>query len=466
MRAGWLLGDAVNLLEGLAPWLAGDNAGVVLGASVAGAAALTGYALLRRRVRSARLAGELRSEALRLKEDLRTRLAEQPALLADAPAGAPTIGAREAFEGDIEAAAASVLAEAGGRRGKAKQILRHRLNGHGGASRLNGSEAGTWRQLGALSLLDSTQDALIAYTRAADLSPDDAELQMLLGVLALRAGKLEAAEAAFRRQMRLAEDHNDEEAHYRGNAMLGDVLGAKGETDEALTAYEQAQRGILALTERQPQNPRWRRDLSMTHDRIGDVLLSKGELALALESYRASLALVKALAEAHTLDADLQRDLSIGYERVAEVLEKQGDLENALTNGRAGLAIAAALAERFDKRVDWQWDLSVSHDRLGDILAAKGKTAEALRHYGKSLAIAEVLVERCPGNVAWQRDLAASYHKAGLLEAAEGDDAKARQHLEKGRTIIRRLVRIAAHQAQWRADLARFDAALRSVPVA
>jgi tetratricopeptide (TPR) repeat protein len=466
MRGGWLLGDAVNLLAGLVPWLSGDNAGVFLGACSLAALALTGVVVLRRRMRRARLAGELRSEALRLKEDLRTRLAEQPALLADAPAGAPTIGAREAFEGDIAAAAASVLAEAGGRRGKAKQILRHRLNGNGGHSRLNGSEAGYWRQLGALSLLDSTQDALTAYTRAADLSPDDAELQMLLGVLALRADKLDAAEVAFRRQILLADRNRDEEAHYRGTAMLGDVLTARGEADEAVAAYEQAQREILALGERQPQNPRWQRDLSMTHDRIGDVLLSKGELALALESYRASLGLVKTLAEAQPLDADLQRDLSVGYERIAEVLEKQGDLDGALTNARQGLSLAGALAERFDKRADWQWDLSVSLDRVGDILAAKGKTAEALRHYGKSLAIAEVLVERCPGNVAWQRDLAVSYHKAGLLEAAEGDDAKAREHLEKGRAIIRRLVRIAAHQAQWHADLARFDEALRSVPIA
>ena len=71
------------------------------------------------------------------------------------------MGASEAFEGDIEAAARTVLQEAGGRRAKAKELLRRRTNGNGAANgKLNGSEVGYWRQLGALSLLDNTQDAL------------------------------------------------------------------------------------------------------------------------------------------------------------------------------------------------------------------------------------------------------------------------------------------------------------------
>jgi hypothetical protein len=82
-----------------------------------------------------------------------------------------------------------VLAEAGGRQAGAKHLLRKRLRGNGaGNGKLNGSEVSYWRQLGALSLLDNTQDALAAYSRAADLAPDDPQVHMQLGVLALRAG--------------------------------------------------------------------------------------------------------------------------------------------------------------------------------------------------------------------------------------------------------------------------------------
>ena len=137
-----------------------------------------------------------------LKEQLRLRLSEPAILNANGIGAAPTMGASEAFEGDIEAAARSVLHEAGGNRAKAKELLRRRTNGHGAANgKLNGSEAGYWRQLGALSLLDNTQDALAAYGRAADLAPTDAETQMLAGVLNLRTGNLAAAENAFRRQI-------------------------------------------------------------------------------------------------------------------------------------------------------------------------------------------------------------------------------------------------------------------------
>ena len=100
--------------------------------------------LLRWRRRASPRSQHARDETALLKGELRQRLAETGALLADGISGAPTMGASEAFEGDIEAAARSVLPEAGGQRAKAKELLRLRLrlNGHGAASgKLNGSEA-------------------------------------------------------------------------------------------------------------------------------------------------------------------------------------------------------------------------------------------------------------------------------------------------------------------------------------
>src|SRR6185369_3960847 len=126
------------------------------------------------------------------------------------------------------------------------------------AGTLNGSEVGYWRQLGALSLLDSVSDALPAYVRAADLAPENAEAQMLAGVLFLRAGNLAAAEAAFRRQIKLGNAGNGSTdgglARYRGHTMLGDVLAAREEPTEAMAAYAEAQREVKALLERDKEN--------------------------------------------------------------------------------------------------------------------------------------------------------------------------------------------------------------------
>ena len=94
------------------------------------------------------------------------------------------MGASEAFRANIQAVARTVAGD-GGHRAKAKDLLRRRMDGNGAdTAALNGSAVAYWRrQLGALSLLDNSPDALRAYTQAAELAPKDAEAQMLVGVL-------------------------------------------------------------------------------------------------------------------------------------------------------------------------------------------------------------------------------------------------------------------------------------------
>src|SRR5262249_59878337 len=117
-----------------------------------------------------------------------------------------------------------------------------RMSGRGAAqAQLTGREVYSGRRLGGLGLLDGPADAVPAYAKAADLAPENAEAQMLAGVLHLRAGNLAAAEAAFRRQIELGNKGNGNMdaglARYRGHTMLGDVLAAREEPDEAMAAY-------------------------------------------------------------------------------------------------------------------------------------------------------------------------------------------------------------------------------------
>jgi tetratricopeptide (TPR) repeat protein len=420
-------------------------------------------ALLRRRRRRAllRADGPPCDGREELKAQLRRRLAEPAALLRPA-IGGPTMGARQAFEGDIDAAAETVLAEAGGRRAKAKQLLRRKVDNGAANGKLNG-QVGYWRQLGALSLIDSTGEALAAYSRAADLAPDDPEGQMLLGVLSLRAGKLDAAEAAFRRQIRLGSGAEGGAARYRGGTMLGDVHAAREALDEALAAYQDAQREVLALLEHDGENAALQRDLSVTCDRIGDVLLAKGDIDGALKSFRDGLEIAEVLAARDPANAGWQHDLCVSHDRIGEILSRQGDLDAAFDSYRQGFAIAERLARREPDRFDWQWDLSESYDRIGDVLMAQGRTEEALEQYRRGLSVAAAAAARDAGNMQWQRELAASYHKVGSIEAARLNSAEARDLLENGRAIIARLERIASYQAQWRSDLSRFDEALRTL---
>jgi tetratricopeptide (TPR) repeat protein len=469
MEFGWLLQGAVKLIGQLPSWL-GDSRPDALAVLAGGVLILLGAViLLRRRRQVVRVQIEkARDQAALLKDRLRQRLSEPASLFANGINTAPTMGACEAFEGDLEAVARTVMVEAGWHRAKAKHLLHKRLNGHGAPNgKLNGSEVGYWRQLGALSLLDGgVADALPAYARAADLAPENAEAQMLAGVLYLRAGNLDAAEAAFRRQIELGNKGNGSTdaglARYRGNTMLGDVLAAKEEHDEAMAAYMQAQREVKTLLERGAEHVGLKRDLSVTYDRIGETHAAKGALDAAIESYRHSVEIAEDLAKHDAQSTVWQHDLSVSYDRIGDLLDKKGDRESALVNFRKSLEIAKALTLRDPDNVQWQWDLSASHDRIGDALIDQGKLDDALVSYRRGLEIAETLARRDPSHAGWQRDLAVSYHKIGSIEAIH-DPGEARELLEKGRAIIDRLAQIAAYQAQWRSDLSRFDEVLKTL---
>jgi len=459
-----------------APWL---GMGVAITCVVLAALLLTVRAEMRRRrlrqrAREAELARKVDREAQSLLIDLRQRLWEPPKLFDDHLNGAPTMGAQQAFESDIRRAAESILREAGGERRKAREILRQRLAETGEpkqaekpACASSADIAGIWRQLGALSLVDGSRDAMAAYARAVDLAPESAEGHMQLGVLQLRSGRLEAAEQSFQRQIALSHSPELAVLRYRGRTMLGDVYAARHETGPALAAYRAAQAELEALRSACPPEEQraLMRDLSVTLDRIGDILQDQGQHDEALVVYGQGLTIAEQLARAdghHNLD--LYHDLSVSHERIGDLLEKRGDLAGAYRHFKKSLALTRALVKRTPENRMWTWDLSTSYERLADVLHAQGHRAQALRTYRRGLAIAEGLVAGSSMSEAtFQRDLAVSYHKIGSLEAVRGNASEARELLEKGRAIIAQLDRIARHQAQWRSDLSKFDAALKTL---
>ncbi|MCH9807784.1 MAG: tetratricopeptide repeat-containing protein, partial [Alphaproteobacteria bacterium] len=86
----------------------------------------------------------------------------------------------------------------------------------------------------------------------------------------------------------------------------------------ALKSYQASLAIRERLSQSDPGNAGWQRDLSVSHDRVGDVEKTQGNLSAALKSYQASLAIRERLSQSDPGNAGWQRDLWVSYWKLAE----------------------------------------------------------------------------------------------------------------------------------------------------
>jgi tetratricopeptide (TPR) repeat protein len=191
--------------------------------------------------------------------------------------------------------ALAALAE--GQTEQAEQIFAEivaRKAAEGAAANREAAEAA--RHLGALAYLDDTRKAIEAYQTATRLDPDDTWSWILLGRLYQRAGNLASAEQAFQKARDVAERSGNGRDDMAADHGLGDVRVARGDLSGAAAAYEAGLAAAKQRAAQDPSNTEWRRDLSVTFDRIGDVQRARGNLEAALQAYQDGLAIREQLA--------------------------------------------------------------------------------------------------------------------------------------------------------------------------
>ena len=248
----------------------------------------------------------------------------------------------------------------------------------------------------------------------------------------------------------LPQNASEAKAYYL--SLAGDKWLTFGSLANANADYQASLAVAERLAKADPGNAEWRRDLSVSHDKIGDVRQAQGDLAGALAGYEASLAIAERLAKADPGNAGWRRDLSVSHDRIGDVRQAQGDLAGALAGYEASLAIRERLAKADPGNAGWRRDLSVSHDKIGDVRQAQGDLAGALASYQASLAIAERLAKADPGNAGWQRDLSVSYEKIGDVRQAQGDLAGALAGYQASLAIRGRLAKADPGNAGWQRD--------------
>ena len=147
-----------------------------------------------------------------------------------------------------------------------------------------------------------------------------ADLQPLLRIAGLHEAKGQSAEARALYTDILTVEPDWPEALHAAFWFLteqGDIARVRTTLTDASRDYEEAQRMAQRLTEGDPTNTGWQRDLSVSYDKLGDVAVAQGKLEEAAKAYGETLAIFKKLAEGDPTNTGWQRDLSVSYNKLA-----------------------------------------------------------------------------------------------------------------------------------------------------
>jgi len=297
---------------------------------------------------------------------------------------------------------------------------------------------------------------------AAEVGDDPALLNSLIGAYSAigdiqgaptlpNVGDIEGAKRSYEQALilidRLMPLHDQPGELQRSRSLtlmrLGDVLLWRGEVEDALSAYRDAEQLVFswpdATTLEQVQ----------VIERIGDALLEQGELDQALQHYLNAERQTKLAAEQSPLEWGTGRAHAAQLLSLGAVYEQLGRADEALDQYRRFLEFAEPAARRESGNAVAQRDLIVGAGRLGDLLAALGRHEEALQHHAAAVSAGEALVAADPGNAQALMTLSGSCNKLGelLLAAARRDEA--RQLFDRYLGLAEELVALDANDSNY-----------------
>jgi tetratricopeptide (TPR) repeat protein len=307
--------------------------------------------------------------------------------------------------------------------------LQEQLIGFGErSSKLTGDHAAALGELAAteLALGDTPQALALAersradYERLVGEAPDDprfvvdlAHTDDLIGQILTRQGRIDDAEAAYRRAengpaaaLARGLDHpNLPQVQSTAIEHRGALARDRGDLTAARELYRRSLALAVELVARRPNDAAVRHNLAVAHRSLGDVELEENDLDAADADFAAAAEIAGRLAAARPDDTLLQRDFTLSQERLGLTLMKKKDVAAALVAFRAGEATALALSDSDPANLEWRFDASIGHREIGDAERARGDLTAAARAYAAARAIDTVLVARDPSNANWRSHL-------------------------------------------------------------
>jgi tetratricopeptide (TPR) repeat protein len=232
----------------------------------------------------------------------------------------------------------------------------------------------SWKVLGAvLKQTGRLQESLLAYKRAAYLSPNDADVHSDLGISLKELGRLEDSVACYKKAISIKPDHA--EAHNN----LGITLRELGRLEDSEACYKKA----ISI----------KPDYAAAHSNLGNILQQLGRLEEATTSYKKAIQIKPQYAEA--------------YVNLGNTLKELGRLEDAETSYKKAIDVKPEYAEAYcnlgmvlkdlgslvdaeacyKKAIEIKPEYSEAYSNLGVTLKELGKPKEALIKVIKSIKI-------------------------------------------------------------------------------
>ncbi|WP_417910398.1 tetratricopeptide repeat protein [Candidatus Electronema sp. PJ] len=274
----------------------------------------------------------------------------------------------------------------------------------------NKEAAAAARHLGALASITKPKEALLAYQKAVELDPDNADGWKQLGDLLLyrtETRELAQAEEAFRKVLSLGEAQQNKKWQAAALNNLGRLAQMRGELDKAEEMLKKGLEMSEALG--------FKEGMAASYSTLGFVAYHRDELDKAEEMYRKSLALCEALGFKECIETE--------YLRLCLVYNARGELDKAEEMCRKSIDIVESLGYK-----DWTAE---NYATLGDVYEKHGKLDKAEEMYRKSLEISEALGHK--------EGMASDYGNLGLVYQTRGELDKAEELWKKSLSLYQEM---------------------------
>jgi tetratricopeptide (TPR) repeat protein len=321
--------------------------------------------------------------------------------------------------------------------------------------------------IGKLDALDGVGAKVLAYYSKQDTSEltDAALIQRsraltLMGEVASARGDLATAYGLYREAaygtgeavQRKPDDPQRLYDHAQNQFYFADIAIRRGRMDAAEAALREYKRLADQMVALEPNNMKWRMEVQNADTNLAVVLYQRRRFADAAAQWGKALRTIEALATADPNNRDYQQSLVEALAWYADAERDAGHLESATALRERHVALLTQLAARTGD-VDYRQRLVPAERGLGNLYAARGLMEPALRHARAAAAYGDRVTQIEPGNMRWLNYATKAKSTLADLLLQAGAREEAAQMNEAACAAVNRLLAKDSAMPDWRAGL-------------